>query len=91
MGSSSSPLSAPLTIVGGHVFRLVAADVGDGERSQLPSISVMKNEVQQRRLAFSAVDIAAGRIIVGGMNKKLVVEAIRLSVIGRDKKCNWKN
>jgi hypothetical protein len=25
------------------------------------------------------------------MKKKLVVEAIRLSVIGRDKKCNWKN
>jgi hypothetical protein len=29
--------------------------------------------------------------MAGGMKKKLVVEAIRLSVIGRDKKCNWKN
>jgi hypothetical protein len=29
--------------------------------------------------------------MVGGKKKKLVVEAIRLSVIGRDKKCNWKN
>ena len=50
----------------------------------------MKNEVQQRRLAFNGVAIvavgtAAGRIIVGGMKKKLVVEAIRLFVIARDK------
>jgi hypothetical protein len=29
--------------------------------------------------------------MVGGKKKKLVVEAIRLFVIGRDKKCNWKN
>ena len=54
-------------------------------------MSVMKNEVQHRRLAFSVLDIVLDRIIAGGMKKRLVVEAIRLSVIGRDKKCNWKN
>ena len=49
-------------------------------------MSVMKNDVQHRRLAFSVLD----RISAGGMKKRLVVEAIRRSVIGRDKKCNWK-
>ncbi len=99
VSSSSSPLSPSLTIFDVRwLFVLLLLwwlwwrDVGEGERLWLPSISVIKNEVQHRRLAFNVVDIVGGgRIIVGGKKKKLVVEAIRLSVIGRDKKCNWKN
>ena len=64
---------------------------GDGDRLECPRISVMKNDEQQRRLAFNGVDIVVGRMRFGGKRKKLVVEAIRLSVIGRDMKCNWKN
>lgn len=51
----------------------------------------MKNDEQHLRLAFNGVDIVVGRMRFGGKKKKLVVEAIRLSVIGRDMKCNWKN